>query len=174
MSPLRTLGPYSEDILVSTRSIHTVKKAYQRAPEPSNFSEGKNKVDVAITLDIDADQVFYIYEDYLRLLSLYRLTTMYRELGNDDIDLLYYLYTQLKWEGLVTKKGIHRIVGAAGELRNHDQALIETASDIGRLNFYKSNLERDLDDLTIRIDNYGAMLLERSKQARQFKGAVKG
>ena len=74
------------------------------------FKEGKNKVDVAITLDIDADQVFYIYEDYLRLLSLDRLTNMYKELGNDGIDLLNYLYNQLTWEGLATKKDIHRII----------------------------------------------------------------
>ncbi len=45
------------------------------------FKEDKNKDDVAIALDIDADQVFYIYEDYLRLLSLDRLTTMYKEMG---------------------------------------------------------------------------------------------
>jgi hypothetical protein len=98
------------------------------------FKEGKNKVDVAITLDIEAIQVFCIYEDYLRLLSLDRLTTMYKELGNDGIDLLNYLYNQLKWEGPATKEDIHRIMGTAGELGNLDQALIETASDVGRLN----------------------------------------
>ena len=98
------------------------------------FKEGKNKVDVAITLDIEADQVFCIYEDYLRLLSLDRLTTMYKELGNDGIDLLNYLYNQLKWDGLATKEDIHRIIGTAGELGNLDQALIETSSDVGRPN----------------------------------------
>jgi hypothetical protein len=49
-----------------------------------------------------------------------------------------------------------------------DQTLIETASDIGRLNFYKAKLERDLDELTRMIGDYDAMLLERSQQARQF------
>ena len=37
------------------------------------------------------------------------------------------------------------------ELRNLDQALIETAADIGRLNNIKFQLERDVDDLTRRI-----------------------
>jgi hypothetical protein len=93
---------------------------------------------------------------------------MYRELGNDGIDLLNYLYNQLRWEGLATKKDIHRIIGATGELRSLDHVLIETAGDIGRLNFYKSNLEKDLDVMTRMIDEYDAMLLERSQQARQF------
>jgi hypothetical protein len=88
---------------------------------------------------------------YLRLLSLDRLTTMYKELGNDGIDLLYYLCNQLKWEGLATKEDIHRILGAAGELRNLDQALIETAGDVGRLNSVKFQLERDVDELTRKV-----------------------
>ena len=132
------------------------------------FKEGKNKVDVAIALDIDADQVLRRYEDYLRLLSLDHLTTMYKELGNYGLYFLNYLYNQLKWEGLTTKKDIRRIIGAAGELRNLDQALIETASDIGRLNFFKSNLERDLDELTRKMDKYDTILLERSQQARRY------
>ena len=58
------------------------------------FKEGKSKVDVAIALDIDADQVLYIYEDYFRLLSLDHLITMYKELGNDGLYFLNYLYNQ--------------------------------------------------------------------------------
>ena len=75
---------------------------------------------------------------------------------------------QIKWEGLATKRDIHRIIGAAVEHKNLDQALIETASDIGRLNFYKANLERDLEELIRMIGDYDPMLLERSQQARQF------
>ena len=89
---------------------------------------------MAIVLDIDADEVFGIYNDYLRLLNLDSLITLYREMEDSDFNLLVYLYSQLKWEGLATKKDIHSIIGTAGELRNLDQALIETASDIGRLN----------------------------------------
>jgi hypothetical protein len=132
------------------------------------FKEGKSLVDIAITLDMETDEVLCTYNDYLRLLNLQKLMTLYRELGDEDFGLLEHLYRQLKWEGLATKKDIHRIVGAAGELRSLDQALIETASDIGRLSFYKSNLEKDLNDLTRMIDEYDAMLLERSRQARQF------
>ena len=59
----------------------------------------------------------------------------YRKTGDEDFSLLEYLYSHLKWEGISTKKDIHRVVGAAGNLRNQDQAPIETASHMGRLNF---------------------------------------
>ena len=66
------------------------------------------------------------------------------------------------------KRDIQRLIGTAVELGNLDQTLIDTAGDIGRLNFYKSNLERDVDELTRRIYNCDAMPLKRSQQARQF------
>ena len=98
------------------------------------FKEGKNLVDVAIILNIDTDEVLCLYNDYLRLLNLKKLMTIYKEMGDEDFGLLEYLYNQLKWESLATKKDIHRIIEQAGELRNLDQALIEAAGDVGRLN----------------------------------------
>jgi hypothetical protein len=74
------------------------------------FKEGKNLVDIAIALDIDTDEVLGMYNDYLRLLNLQKLMTLYRELGDEDFHLLEYLYNQIKWEGLATKKDIHRII----------------------------------------------------------------
>ena len=78
---------------------------------------------LSIALDIDAGQVFCIC-------------------GVDGIYLLNYLYRQMNWGDLATEKGIHRIIGPAGELGNLDQTLIETASEIGRLKFLKFRLER--------------------------------
>ena len=100
------------------------------------FKENKNLVDVAIILNIDTDEVLGMHYDYLRLLNLDKLMTLYREM-EDDIYLLEHLYFDLKSEGLFSKQDIFNIVQKAGKLRNLDQALIEAASDIGRLNFYK-------------------------------------
>ena len=49
------------------------------------FKEGKSLVDIAITLDIETDEVLSMYSDYLRLLNLQKLMTIYREMGDDDI-----------------------------------------------------------------------------------------
>jgi hypothetical protein len=115
------------------------------------FKEGKSLVDVAIILNVDADEVLGMYSDYLRLMNLQKLMSMYKELGDDGLYFLNYLYNQIKWEGLATKRDIQRIIGAAGELRSLDQTLIETAADIGRLNSIKFQLERDVDELTRKV-----------------------
>jgi hypothetical protein len=125
-------------------------------------------VDTTIALDIYTDETIDLYNDYLRLLNMQKLMSMYKELGNDGIYFLNYLYNQLTRQGFANKNDIRRIIGVTGELRNLGQTLIETANDIGGLNFFKSNIERDVDELTRKIDDYDAILLERGRQARQF------
>ena len=44
------------------------------------FKESKNLVDVAIVLNIDTDETLGMYSDYLRLLNLQKLMTIYREM----------------------------------------------------------------------------------------------
>ncbi len=130
------------------------------------FKEGKNLVDVAITLDMEADEVLGMYSDYLRLLNLDKLITIYNEMG-DDIHLLEHLYHGLKSEGLGNKQDIINIVQMEGKLKSLNCELYAVAADIGRLNSTKFQLERDVDELTRKIGDYDDMLLERSRQARQ-------
>ncbi len=155
------LGEEENETGHSGKALSTNSKAFKL------FKEGKNLVDVAITLNVDTDEVLGMYSDYLRLLNLQKLMTIYREMG-DDIYLLEHLYHDLKSERLATRKDIHRIIEQAGKLRSLDQTLIDTAGEIGRLNFVKSHLEKDVDELTTKIDDYDAIYLERSQQARQF------
>ena len=81
------------------------------------FKEDKNLVDIAITLDMEPDEVLSMYSDYLRLLNLQKLTTIYKEMG-DGIYLLEHLYHDLKSEGLGNKQDIFNIVQMAGKLRS--------------------------------------------------------
>ena len=83
---------------------HALINAYPQTLGPLNCSEGKSLVDVAIVLGIDADEVLGIHSDYLRLLNLQKLLTLYREMGDEDFILLEYLYNQLKWEHLNKKR----------------------------------------------------------------------
>jgi hypothetical protein len=131
------------------------------------FKEGKTLVDIAINLDIETDEVLRMYSDYLRLLNLQRLMAIYKEMG-DDIYLLEHLYHELQNEGLANKQDIFNIVQMEGKLKSLNCELYETAGEIGRLNSAKFQLERDVDDLTRKIDDYDAILLERSQQARRF------
>ena len=91
-------------------------------------------MDVAIILDIETDEVLGMYYDYLRLLNLQKLMTIYKEMGDEDFSLLELSLQPDKMGGPGNQKGHSQDYRAAGELRNLDQALIETAADIGRLN----------------------------------------
>ncbi len=51
------------------------------------FKENKNLADVALTMNMDADEVLDLHSDYLRLLNMDKLMSIYREIG-DEINLL--------------------------------------------------------------------------------------
>ena len=53
--------------------------------------------------------------------------------------------TILTFGPMEPKGTLKESLGRAGELRNLDQALLETAADIGRLNLSSSRLERDVE-----------------------------
>ncbi len=146
-----------EEIEFSDKGLSLNSRAFKL------FKEGKSLVDTAIALDIDTDEVLGVYVDYLRLLNLNKLMTLYWEMGDEDFSLLEYLYDQLKYEGLATKKDIHRIIEAAGELRKLDKVLIDTAGEIGRMNSIKFHLGRDVEELQKKVDHYNALVFEREQ-----------
>ena len=109
---IRTYTGENEESPYREKGLSTCSRAFRL------FKEGKSLVDVAIAMEIDTDRTMGLYNDYLRLLNLQKLMSMYKELGDDGLYFLNYLYNQIKYEGLATKKDIHGILGAAGELRN--------------------------------------------------------
>ena len=88
---------------------------------------------------------------------------MYRELGDNDIKLLAHLYKELKLQGLDNKNDISNIVQQGEKLKNLGNDINETADIIGRLNFTKMRLERDVNDLMKSIDHYDSVLSDISK-----------
>jgi hypothetical protein len=120
-------------------------------------------VDVAIILNLETDEVLGMYHDYLRLLNLDRLMTLYRELGDEDFLLLEYLYHQLKLEGLATKQGIFNIVQMEGKIKSLNCELYGTADEIGRLNSARFQLEREIEELQKKADHFDALLIERGQ-----------
>ncbi len=75
------------------KSLSPYARAFQM------FNDDIPLTDVAIELDIKTDAVLDFYADYLRLLNMGGLISMYQDLGN-DITLLFYLYSRIKNEGL--------------------------------------------------------------------------
>ncbi len=83
------------------------------------FKENKDLVDVAIILNIEADEIFVMHSDYLRLSNMDKLMSIYREMG-DEIHLLFWLYNDLKWHGLANENDISKIIHQGEQLKNLD------------------------------------------------------
>ncbi len=75
------------------KSLSPYARAFQM------FNDEVPLAEIAIELDIKTDTVLDFYADYLRLLSMGGLVTIYQDLGN-DMTLLFYLYSRIKKEGL--------------------------------------------------------------------------
>ncbi len=123
------------------------------------FKENKSLVDVAITLNMDADDVSDLHTDFLRLSNMDKLMAMYRELG-DEISLLEWLYDNLKWYGLANKKDIYNILQQEDKLKNLDRELYETAGEIGRWNSLKMQLKKDVAELMEMLGHCKSVMKE--------------
>ena len=63
------------------------------------FKDGLSLADVAIELDSESPTVLCYYQDYLKLVNMGRLVTIYKEL-KDDLPLFLRFYWRIKKEGL--------------------------------------------------------------------------
>ncbi len=125
------------------------------------LKENTELVDVAIILNMDTPDVLDRFNEYLQLSSKDKLMAIYREIGDEDLQLLEHLYKELKLHGLNNKTDISNIVQQVEKLKNLDKDLDETAGLIGSLNFTKMRLEKDVDELRKRIDHYDSILDEK-------------
>jgi len=78
-----------KDIAIIIRKFTGDEKDYQnKFPSITSkafqmFKDNKSRVNVAIALNLEADDVVALFEDYLQLLNLDKLFTIYKELGNE-------------------------------------------------------------------------------------------
>lgn len=119
----------------------TTSKAFQL------FKDGKSKVDVATSLNLEAEDVVALFEDYLSLVNLDKLTRIYKELDN-DIHLFHYLFHHLKCEGISTKDNLSRFADMAGKLSRLDEESLELCEQIRNLTSKKWELEKEVEDVT--------------------------
>ncbi|MGB8085629.1 MAG: hypothetical protein WCF07_05015 [Nitrososphaeraceae archaeon] len=98
----------ANEITLTDSQLAPEIKEHQQ-PQPPNtskqsqalklFSDDGNPLNVAIELDLPADEVHELYQDYLRLNSLHKLVQVY-----EDID--YNLYTLLDLYKIIENKTI--------------------------------------------------------------------
>jgi hypothetical protein len=124
------------------------------------FRENKSRVEVAIALNLEAGDVVALFEDYLKLLNLDKLFTIYQELGN-GIYVLDHLFFQLKEEGIVTKNAISRFTEMAGRITKLDEEELKICERIGKLNSKKFELEKEIQEALKELDQYNVSLKEK-------------
>jgi hypothetical protein len=143
-----------EESEYQNKSPSITSKAFQM------FKENKSRVDVAIALNLDAEYVVTLCEDYTTLLNIDKLMAIYKDLG-DGIYLLDYLFHHMKYEGIATKNAISRFVEMAGRLTRLDGEELKICEQIGKLNSKKFELRREIEEALKELDQYNVSLLEK-------------
>ncbi len=128
------------------------------------FKENKDLVDVAIALNMEADEVLGLHSDYLQLSNKDKLMSLYWEMG-DDVHQLVYLYKQLEWYGLANRKDIISIAQKEEKLKNMDKVVFDTYGEIGRLNSIKMELEGTIEGQMKMMDHYDSVLMEKYNES---------
>ena len=126
------------------------------------FKENKNRVDVAIALNLESNHVVTLFEDYMQLLNLDRLMAIYRELG-DGIYQLYHLFHEMKWEGIATKNAISRFTEMGGRITRLDEEELKICAQIGKLNSKKFELEKEIQETLEELEQCNVSLIEKQQ-----------
>ena len=124
-------------------------------------------VDVAIAINMEAWEVLDRFNEYLQLSSKYKLMSMYRELGDDDIQLLEHLYKELNLHGLDNRNDISNIVQQGEKLKNLDIEIYEIPGIIGSLNFTKMQLDKDIKERMEILGHFKSILLAEDQSTTQ-------
>jgi superfamily I DNA and/or RNA helicase len=143
-----------EETEYQNKSPSITSKAFQM------FKDNKSQVDVAIALNLEADEVVTLFDDYTHLLNLDKLMNIYKELG-DDIYLLDHLFQEMRWEGIATKDKISRFTEMAGRLTRLDEEELKICEQIGKLSSKKFELEKEIDEALKELDQYSVSLREK-------------
>lgn len=116
-----------------------VKKPTLESQAFKMFKEGKSNVDVAIYLNLPAQDVLSLYQDFQSLSNLDKFSSIYRELSN-DLRFFIELYYRLKEEGLITTRDILNLARSGVQLRDLGITINELYDEIGRLNITRMDL----------------------------------
>jgi hypothetical protein len=132
------------------------------------FKEGKSKVDVAISLNLRADDVEFLFNDYLRLLNLDRIIVIFRQLG-DKFDLFYHLFSLMEEAGLLTRSAIARFDQAGGRLTDLEEEWFKECNLIRKLKEKEEDLEKKIEEMTALLNFLRKRYLKVKKERREVQ-----
>ena len=104
-------------------------------------------------------KMIILLEDYLTLLNLDKLMSIYKDLGNGIYQLDYLLH-HMKCEGIANRNAISRFTEMAGRITRLDEEELKICEQIGKLNSKKFELERETEALK-ELEQYNVSLIEK-------------
>ncbi len=113
------------------------------------FQDGSPLTDVAIELDIESPTVLCYYEDYLKLVNMGRLVTVYHDV-KDNLRLFLQLHERIKKEGL-NKHQIIELLKIPDRLLDLKKKVNLYNDHIWELHTKKLKLEKEIEEKKKRL-----------------------
>lgn len=157
----KIIRKYSGDGEYQNKSPSVTSKVFQM------FKDGKNRVDVAIALNLEAYETVSLFHDYMKLSHLDDLVDAYDYLG-DDLPMFLDLFCNMKDDGIVTQPAVARFVQSAGKLSRLEEESLELCEQIGRLKEMKTEIENDIEKATSLL----CYLRDECSKLRRIKGQI--
>ena len=111
------------------------------------FKDNKNRVDVAIALNLESFDVMSLFRDYLELSNLDRFITTYDYLGN-NLSIFLDLFDNMGEEGILSQRAMAQFVQSARNLARLEEECLDVCGQIGRLNDKKVEVEKGFETAT--------------------------
>ena len=111
------------------------------------FKDGKNRVDIAIALNLESYDVISLFHDYLKLSNLDNQVTTYDYLGN-SLPTFLDLFDNMRKEGIVTQPAIARLVQSTGRLARLEEESLKICEQIRRLSDKKTEIKNAIESTT--------------------------
>ncbi|HEY6535235.1 MAG TPA: hypothetical protein VIY08_05465 [Candidatus Nitrosocosmicus sp.] len=143
------------DLIEKEQEIEKQKRFKSLSPYAQAFQMFKDDApleDVAIELDLNTDAVLDFYEDFLRLLNMVGLVTIYNDLGNDIIQ-LFYLYSRIKKEGL-GREDVEELLENKQELKFLEKRVVMYNEHIKGQQERIKQLDQVIGNLGSKTENY--------------------
>jgi hypothetical protein len=114
------------------------------------FDGGKNPLEVSVELNLPGPQVQQSYVEYLNMMRMYKLVTIYQE-TQDSMGYFLKLYRLGKEKG-VTPEQIMKLVQMADNIHKLQDKLQRLQSEVADISTRKSEGQEELNDLHNEIE----------------------
>jgi hypothetical protein len=117
------------------------------------FDEGKKPVEVAIQLGLSEKEATRYYTEYWRLMHLYKLHSIYKELKG-DLFLILKLYRLLKREGIRAKDlewFVHTVNTRIYKIPDIQKQYAKVKDELEAIDYKKTVAKYQLDDMNNQI-----------------------